>query len=174
MSRLPLRIAGAVVGAGLALLALPALTPAAGPPALPLTVDASLVRSGEVGVDGAGHLLTGAEVRPTAQGGGAQAGIDLISQTRLPVDVTVQEIGPPTGWEEQLWLRIVLGDVVVFDGPRSSLRLSPSAPVRLAPGTLLPLDLSVTLAPGAPDVHQGRRTELRFLVISAPVPLGGG
>lgn len=173
MRRLPLRLAGAAGGAGLVLLALPALAPAAGPPALPLTVDASLVRSGEVGVDGAGLLLTGAQVRPTTHGG-AHARSDLVSQTRLPVDVTVQEIGPPTGWEEQLWLHIALGDVVVFDGPRSSLRRTASAPVRLDPGTRLPLDVSVTLAPGAPDVHQGRRTELRFLVASIPVAPRGG
>lgn len=168
-----LRVAGATAGAGLALLALPALTPAAGPPALPLVVDASLVRSGEVGVDGAGQLLTGAEVRPTAQGA-ALARTDLVSQTALPVDVSIQEVGPPTGWEEHLWFRIALGDVVVFDGLRTELRLAPSAPARLAPGTQLPLAVSVAVAPDAPDVHQGRRTELRFQIISTPAPPDGG
>jgi hypothetical protein len=62
---------------------------------------------------------------------------------------------------------------VIFHGPRSSLRATTSSPVRLAPGTHLP-DVSVTLAPGAPDVHQGRRTELRFQIASVPVRPGSG
>lgn len=172
-SRHLLRVAGVLLGAGLVLLALPSLTPAAGPPELPLTVDASVLRSGEVGVDGAEQLLSSAEVRPTAQGA-ALARTDLVSQTALPVDVSVQEVGPPTGWEEHLWLRIALGDVVVFDGPRTGLRPAPSVPVRLAPGMHLPLAVSVSLAPGAPDVHQGRRMELRFQLTSIPVRPGGG
>ncbi|TKJ20120.1 hypothetical protein [Blastococcus sp. CCUG 61487] len=163
-----LRIAGLVAGVGLVLLGGPALTPAAGPAPLPLTVDASLVRSGEIGVEGAG-LLVGAEVRPEP-GGAARGRQGLVSQTSVPVDVTLQDVGPPTGWEEHLWLRIALGDAVIFHGPRSSLRQTTSSPVRMAPGTRADVDVEVSLPPGAPDVHQGRRTDVRLLIASTPVP----
>lgn len=161
-----LRVAGLAAGVGAVLLGTPVLTPAAGPAPLPLTVDASLVRSGEVGVEGAG-LLVGAVVRPGADGA-AHGRQSLVSQTSVPVDVTLQDVGPPTGWEEHLWLRIALDDVVIFHGPLSSLRLTTSSPVRMAPGTRADVDLEVSVPPGAPDVHQGRRTELRLQIASTP------
>jgi hypothetical protein len=166
-----LRVAGLAAGVGLVLLGTPALTPAAGPTALPLTVDASLVRSGEVGVEGAG-LLVGAEVRPEP-GGTASGRQGLVSQTSIPVDVTLQDVGPPTVWEEHLWLRIALDDVVIFHGPRSSLRQTTSSPVRVAPGMRADVDVEVSLPAGVPDVHQGRRTELRLQIASTPVPPAG-
>lgn len=167
-----LRIAGLAVGVSLVLLGTPVLTPAAGPAALPLTVDASLVRSGEVGVEGAG-LLVGVAVRPGPDGA-AHGRQDLVSQTSTPVDVTLQDVGPPTGWEEHLWLRIALDDVVIFHGPQSSLRQTTSSPVRMAPGTRAAVDVEVSLPPGAPDVHQGRRIELRLLIASTPAAPTGG
>lgn len=168
------RVAGLSAGVGLVLLGTPVLTPAAGPAPLPLTVDASIVRSGEVGVEGAGAgLLVGAAVRPGPDGA-ARARQILGSQTSIPVDVTLQDVGPPTGWEEYLWLRIALDDVVIFHGPQSSLRQTTSSPVRVAPGTRVDVDVEVSLPTGTPDVYQGRRTELRLLIASTPARPAGG
>ncbi len=159
---------GFAVGAGLVLAASPALTPASGPPAMPLVVDATLVRSGEIGVDGTEQLIAGADVRP-GPGGAAHGSAELVSQAAVPVEVTLQDVGPPTGWEDQLWLRIALDNAVIFHGPQSSLRQRTSSPVTVAPGMHAHLDVTVTLPPDAADVHQGRRTELRLRIASAPV-----
>ena len=166
--RLLLRGGGLALGATLVVTVSPALTPAAGPPAMPLVVDATLVRSGEIGVVGTEQLLAGAEVRP-APDGAAHGSAELVSQTAVPVEVTLHDVGPPTGWEDQLWLRIALGNAVIFHGPQSSLRQRTSSPVRVDPGTHARLDVSVTLPPDAADVHQGRRTELRLRIASSPV-----
>ena len=163
------RAAGLAAGVGIACAAAPSFEVAAGPPALPLVVNASVVRSGEVGTVAGGQLLTGAEVRPGPDGS-VQGRLGLASETSVPVDLTVQDVGLPTGLEEQLWLRVTLGDVVVFDGTQAQLRRSPSLPARVLPGTEVPIGITASLPTGGPDGHQGRRTELKLRISSPAVP----
>jgi len=163
-----LRGAGLLAGAALAVHALPTFQIPDGPPPLPLVVDATVVRSGEVGTVGGSVLLSEADVRPGPQGR-ATGGLELASETSSPVDVTVQDIGLPIGLENELWVRVTLGDAVVFDGSQEHLRSAPSTAVRVAPGAEVPIGITVSLPPGAPDGHQGRHTELKLRVASPPV-----
>ena len=160
-----MRCAGLLAGVGIGVGAGPALLVSAGPPPLPLVVDASVVRSGEVGVMAGAHLLAEAEVRPGPQGA-AQGWLELTSETSVPVLVTVQDVGLPTGLEEELWLRVTLGDVVVFDGPQTELRSGTSRPTALDPGAVVPIGITASLPATAPDEHQGRRAELRLQLAS--------
>jgi hypothetical protein len=149
----------------LAVAAAPALAVPPGPAPLPLVVDASVVRSGEVGFEGSGQLLSGTEVR-AGPAGGATGSLALVSQTSVPVQLTVQDVGPPIGEEEHLWVRIALDGTAVFDGPRSALRSTTSSPLTVAPGGRAQLHVWVGLRPGAPAVFQGRRVELRLQIAS--------
>lgn len=162
-----MRGAGLLAGVGIGVQLGPTMELSAGPPPLPLIVDASIVRSGEVGVRAGAHLLAGAEVRPGPDGT-AQGWLELTSETSVPVLVTVQDVGLPTGLEEELWLRVTLGDVVVFEGPQTELRSRTSRPAALDPGVVVPIGITASLPPTAPDEHQGRRAELR-LQLASPV-----
>jgi hypothetical protein len=158
------RTASLLAGLALALYAVPQFAIAAGPPPLPLTVDASIVRSGEVGVPDGGLLLTGSQIRPS-RGESATGRLELISETSKPVDVTVQDIGLPSGLEDQIWLRVTLNGVVVFQGPQTRLRQTPSRSFRLLPGAEVPIEITVAL-PGHSTESAGRHTELRVRVVS--------
>lgn len=160
-----LRGAGLLAGAGLAVHALPTFQIPAGPPPLPLVVDAVVVRSGEVGTVDGSVLLNEVDVRPGPHGT-ATGRLDLASETSSPVDVTVQDVGLPIGLENELWVRVTLGGTVVFDGSQEHLRKAPSTAVRVAPGAEVPIGITVSLPPGVPDGHQGRHTELKLRVAS--------
>jgi hypothetical protein len=160
-----LRGAGLLAGAGLAVHALPTFSIPAGPPPLPLVVDAVVVRSGEVGTVDGSVLLSDADVRPGPRGA-ATGGLELASETSRPVDVTVQDVGLPIGLENELWVRVTLGGTVVFDGSQEHLRKAPSTPVRVAPGAEVPIGITVSLPQGVSDGHQGRHTELKLRVAS--------
>lgn len=159
-----MRTASFVAGIALAVHAVPSFAIAVGPPPLPLTVDASLVRSGEVGVAAGGLLMTGAHVRPGPEGS-AVGRLGLISETSKPVNVTLQDIGLPSGLEDQIWLRVTLSDVLVFAGTQAQLRTAPSRPIRLAPGAEVPIEITVSLPTGTTR-SAGRHIELRLRVAS--------
>ena len=167
-----LRGIGAITGAALVWAAAPGFAPAAGPASLPLTVDASLVRSGEVGVVGDGLLLTGARVRLGERA--AEGRREVVSQTAVPVTLTLSDVGPPTGWEEETWLHIAVGDRVIFHGSRSALRQKTSSPVTVAPGTRVPVSLEVSVPEDAPDVYQGRSSDIRLQIVTTPLGPAGG
>jgi hypothetical protein len=160
-----LRGAGLLAGAGIAVHALPSFQIPDGPPPLPLVVDATVVRSGEVGTVDGSVLLSEADVRPGPHGT-ASGWLELASETSKPVDVTVQDVGLPIGLENELWVRVTLGDAVVFDGSEAHLRSTPSTAVRVPPGAEVPIGITVSLPPGVPDGHQGRHTELKLRVAS--------
>lgn len=154
-----------MAGVALAVYAAPHFAVAAGPPALPLTVDATLVRSGEVGPVDGGLLLTGAEVDP-GPGGSTQGRLALASETSVPVDVTLQDVGLPSGLEDQIWLRVTLSGVEVFQGTQAQLRDTPSRPFRLAPGDVAPIEITVSLPTGGSGEAHGRHIELRLRILS--------
>jgi hypothetical protein len=160
-----MRVVGAVAGAILAGHAVPYFAVAAGPQPLPMVVDASLVRSGEVGMVDSGLLLVGAEVDP-GPAGSAEGRLGLASETPVPVAVTLQDVGLPSGLEEQIWLRITLGDVVVFQGTQAQLRHTPSQPFLLAPGAVVPIGITVSLPADGSAAAHGRHIELRLQVLS--------
>jgi len=158
------RTAGLLAGFALAVHAVPSFAIAVGPPPLPLTVDVSVVRSGEVRAATGGLLMTGAEIRPGKQGG-ALGRLSLISETSRPVDVTLQDIGSPSGLEDQIWLRVTLGDALVFTGTQAQLRMRTSRPIRLAAGAEVPIEIAVEL-PGRTTESAGRHAEIRIRVVS--------
>jgi hypothetical protein len=163
--RQALRGAGLLAGAGIAVHLLPSFQIPDGPPPLPLVVDATVVRSGEVGTVDGSLLLSQADVRPGSDGT-ASGWLELASETSSPVDVTVQDVGLPIGLENELWVRVTLGDTVVFNGSQAQLRSTPSTAVRVPPGAEVPIGITVSLPQGVSDGHQGRHTELKLRVAS--------
>jgi hypothetical protein len=136
-----------------------------GPPSLPLAVSVSVVRSGEVGLTDGGQLLVDAQVR-AGDAGTAQGRLPLVSETAVPVDVSVHDVGSPIGLEEQLWLRVTFGDALVFEGTQAQLRRSSSQSLRVSPGATVPIDVTVGLLPGADARAAGRRTEIKLQLVS--------
>jgi hypothetical protein len=136
-----------------------------GPPSLPLTVSVSLVRSGEVGLVDGGQLLADAEVRP-GDGGAASGRLPLTSETAVPVDLSVHDVGSPIGLEDQLWLRVTLDGVLVFEGTQAQLRRSSSRSLQISRGATVPIDVTVGLLPGADAQAAGRRTEIKLQLVS--------
>ena len=122
------RAAGLAAGLGIAVAMTPGLRPDPGPPEMPLTVDVSVTRSGEVALVGTGQAVTGGEI---VHGTGTEGVLDVVSQTAVPVTLTVQDVGKPAGFEERLWVHITVDDTVVFHGTRAALRRAPSSAVRL-------------------------------------------
>jgi hypothetical protein len=108
--------------------------------------------------------MTGAQIRPGSEGS-AHGRLGLISETSKPVNVTLQDIGLPSGLEDQIWLRVTLSDVLVFSGTQAQLKKAPSRPIRLAPGAEVPIEITVSLPSGATE-SAGRHTELRLRVVS--------
>ena len=74
---------------------------------MPLTVDVSVTRSGEVALVGTGQAVTGGEI---VHGTGTEGVLDVVSQTAVPVTLTVQDVGKPAGFEERLWVHITVDD----------------------------------------------------------------
>ncbi len=165
------RALGLVLGAALAAYTLPGLQVAAGPAPLPLDVSVTLVRSGEVGLVSGGQLLVDAEVTP-GDSGAAQGRLQIASQTSVPVNVSVQDVGSPIGLEDELWLRITLGGSLVFDGPQALLRQSSSRSLTIAPGASVPIDVAVSLPPEAGGRAAGRRTEIKLQMVSPAAAAG--
>lgn len=142
----------------------------AGPPALPLGVSVTLARSGEVGVVGRSDLLLDTTLRP-GDGGAAHGRGLLASEASVPLDLSVQDVGPPTGLEDHLWLRVTVGRTLVFEGAQARLRRSSSPSLTISPGATAPIDVEVGLLPGAEAHVAGRRTDIRLQVLS---PAAGG
>lgn len=165
--RAALRTAGLAAGLGIAVAVIPALRPAPGPLPMPLTVDVSVSRSGEVGLVGSGQAVVGGEI---VRGSGTDGALDIVSQTAVPVALTVQDVGKPAGFEERVWVHITVDDAVVFDGTRALLRHGPSSAVLLKPTQVARLAVTVSLPPTGPDEFQGRRLELALLLSSAAAP----
>jgi hypothetical protein len=149
----------------LAVHVLPGLQVDTGPPPLPLAVSVSVVRSGEVGLVDGGQLLAEADVR-SGDDGTARGRLDLASETSVPIELSVHDIGSPIGLEDQLWLRVTLGDALVFEGTQARLRQSSSRSLTISPGATVPIDVTVGLLPGADARAAGRRTELRLQIVS--------
>lgn len=135
---------------------------------MPLIVDASVTRSGEIGLERGGQLLDG-RVLHGGESGGVRGEVQLVSEASVPLDVTVWDVGPPSGLEELLWVRITLDDVVLYDGSLATLRQTPSSAARIDSGRRALLAAAVSLRPGAPDTFQGRRTELLLRLESKAV-----
>lgn len=159
------RLLGIALGGVLAVHVLPGLQVDDGPPSLPLTVSVSVVRSGEVGLVNGGQLLAEADVR-SGRDGTARGRLDLASETSVPIELSVHDIGSPIGLEDQLWLRVTLGDALVFEGTQARLRQSSSRSLTISPGATVPIDVTVGLQPGADARAAGRRTELRLQIVS--------
>ena len=159
------RLLGLALGIVLAGHALAGLQVPAGPRSLPLAASVSVVRSGEVGLVDGGQLLVDADARP-GDTDRAHGRLLLASETAVPVDVSVKDVGSPLGLEDQLWLRIRLGDELVFEGTQARLRQSSSRSLRVSPGERAPIDVTVGLLPGADAQAAGRRTEIRLQVVS--------
>jgi hypothetical protein len=136
-----------------------------GPRPLPLAVSVSVVRSGEVGLVEGGQLLVDADVR-AGDSGRASGELLLASETAVPIDVSVDDVGSPIGLEDQLWLRITLGDELVFEGTEEQLRRSSSRSLRISPGERAPIDVTVGLLPGADARAAGRHTEVKLQLVS--------
>lgn len=158
------RAAGLAAGMGIAVAVIPGLRPDPGPPAMPLTVDVSVTRSGEVALVGTGQAVSGGEI---VHGTGTGGELDVVSQTAVPVNFTVQDVGKPAGYEERLWVHITVDDTVVFHGTRGALRHGPTSAVRLNSGQQARLRVTVSLPPTGPDEFQGRRLELELRLASA-------
>jgi hypothetical protein len=158
------------LGLALAAYALPGLEIADGPPALPLLVSVTVVRSGEVGLPEGGQILVDAAVR-SGQDGTASGRLPLSSETAVPIDMSVHDVGSPIGLEEHLWLRVMLGDALVFEGTQAQLRRSSSRSLRISPGAAALIEVTVGLLPGADAQGAGRRTEIKLQVVS-PAPGG--
>lgn len=159
------RLLGLALGVMLAGYSLAGLEVPDGPRSLPLAVSVSLVRSGEVGLVQGGQLLVDAEVRP-GDDGTAQGRLPLASETSVPIDLSVHDVGSPIGLEDQLWLRVTLGGALVFEGTQAQLRRSSSRSLRITPGETVPIDVTVGLLPGADAQAAGRRTELKLQLVS--------
>ena len=97
--------------------------------------------------------------------------MELVSETASPVDVRVQDVGVPVGIEEQVWVRVTLGGVVVFEGSQAQLRSAPSRATLLRPGAHAELAVTVSLPATGADMVHGRHSELR-LRIASPVDRG--
>jgi hypothetical protein len=159
------RLLGVALGLALAGYALPGLEIPDGPRALPLTVSVTVVRSGEVGLVHGSQLLVDAEVR-SGDDGTARDRLALASQTAVPVDLSIRDVGSPIGLEDQLWLRVTLGHALVFEGTQARLRRSSSRSLRISPGATVPIDVTVALLPGADAQAAGRRTEIKLQLVS--------
>jgi hypothetical protein len=159
------RLLGIALGGVLAVHVFPGLQVDSGPPSLPLAVSVSVVRSGEVGLVDGGQLLAEADVR-SGDDGTARGRLDLASETSVPIELSVHDIGSPIGLEDQLWLRVTLGDALVFEGTQARLRQSSSRSLTISPGATVPIDVTVGLLPGADARAAGRRTELRLQIVS--------
>jgi hypothetical protein len=170
------RLLGLALGVVLAGYSLAGLEVPDGPRALPLAVSVSLVRSGEVGLHHGGQLLVDAEVRP-GDDGTARGRLVLASETSVPIDLSVHDVGSPVGLEDQLWLRVTLRGALVFEGTQAQLRRSSSRSLTVSPGASVPIDVTVGLLPGADAQAAGRRTEIKLQVVSpvvdAPVGASG-
>jgi hypothetical protein len=143
-----------------------------GPRPLPLAVSVSVIRSGEAGLVEGGQLLVDAGVRP-GDTGRARGRLPLASETAVPIDLSVNDVGSPLGLEDQLWLRITLGNELVFEGTQAQLRRSSSRSLRISPGESVPIDVTVGLLPGAGAQAAGRRTEIKLQLVSpAAAPAG--
>jgi hypothetical protein len=153
------------LGGVLAVHVLPGLRVDSGPPSLPLAVSVSVVRSGEVGLVEGGLLLVEADVR-SGEAGTARGRLDLASETSVPIELSVHDVGLPIGLEDQLWLRVTLSDELVFEGTQARLRQSSSRSLTISPGATVPIDVTVGLLPGADARAAGRRTELRLQIVS--------
>ena len=166
------RLLGLALGGALAAHALPGLQVAQGPPSLPLEVSVSVVRSGEAGVDGGGRLLDG-RLGP-GDGDAAHGRLFVASETAVPIDLSVRDVGSPTGLEDSVWLRVTVGEALVFEGAQARLRRSSSRSLRISPGASVPIDVRVELTPGADARTAGRRTEIRLQLVTpaAGVPAG--
>ncbi len=164
--RYAFRAAGLAAGLGAVVALGPVLRPADGPPSLPLTVHAHVDRSGEVGLVSGGQMLSSAHVRPGPDGA-ARGAVEVVSQTWAPLAVRIRDTGPAIGLEDQVVVRVMLDDAVLFDGPRSQLRAADSDPGRLEPGQRGLLDITVSLTDGA-DAHQGRITDMTLTISSTP------
>ena len=130
----------------------------------------SVVRSGEVGLPEGGQLLVDAAVR-SGLNGTARGRLPLASETAVPIDLFVHDVGSPMGLEEQLWLRVMLGDALVFEGTQAQLRRSSSRSLRISPGAAAPIEVTVGLLPGGDSQGAGRRTEIKLQLVS-PAPGG--
>ena len=161
------RAAGLVAGAGAIVLMAPVLRPALGPSALPLSVNAAVTRTGEVGVTDGTQLLMAAPVR-TGAGGTADGEVEIVSQTWAPVAVSVKDNGPGIGVEDQIHLEVAIDGTVVFDGPRSELRAADSESVVLEPGQRAKVSLKVSTT-GTDTDYQGRTADIRLDLSAAPV-----
>jgi hypothetical protein len=159
------RLLGVALGGALAAHTLPGLQIPDGPPSLPLAVSVSVVRSGEVGLRQGGQLLADAEVRSGADGT-AHGRLPVASETAVPIDLSVHDVGSPIGLEDQLWLRVMFGGALVFEGTQAQLRRSSSRSLRISPGATVPIDVTVGLLPGADARAAGRRTEIRLQLVS--------
>ena len=167
------RLLGLALGVALACYSLAGLEVPDGPRSLPLAVSVSLVRSGEVGLVSGGQLLADAEVR-AGDDGTAHGRLALASETAVPIDLSVADVGLPIGLEDQLWLRVTLRGALVFEGTQAQLRRSSSRSLRVSPGASVPIDVTVGLLPGADAQAAGRRTEIKLQLVSpvAGAPAG--
>jgi hypothetical protein len=136
-----------------------------GPPSLPLAVSVTLIRSGEVGLVHGGQLLADADVRP-GDDGAASSSLVLASETSVPIALSVHDVGSPIGLEDQLWLRVTLRGALVFEGTQEQLRRSSSRSLTVSPGASVPIDVTVSLLPGAGAQAAGRRTEIKLQLVS--------
>jgi hypothetical protein len=168
------QLLGLALGVALAGYTLPGLEIPEGPRPLPLAVSVSVIRSGEVGLRQGGQLLVDAAVR-SGDDGTAHGRLPLASETATPIDISVHDVGSPIGLEDQLWLRVMLGDALVFEGTQAQLRRSSSRSLRISPGATVSIDVTVGLLPGADARGAGRRTEIKLQLVSpaAGAPVDG-
>ncbi len=159
------RVLGLALGLVLAAHALPHVQVPVGPASLPLSVSASLIRSGEVGLVDGGQLLADAAVTP-GNTGAAHGRATVASEAAVPVYLSLQEVGSPNGLEDQLWLRVTLAGARVFGGTLAQLRRSSSPSLRISPGVTAPIDVTVGLRPGADATAAGRKTEIKLQIVS--------
>src|SRR5687768_17198781 len=137
---------GCLVGLAVVLVSLLLWQVPAGSGRLGLDVRVTATLTGELRISPVGPVLSGVNVRP---GHDARGRVEVRNQTHRTLDVKVRLKPSTFDLDRAVWMEVRHGDRPLASRTVGDLRRGRGAPVRIAPGQAVSLDLRVFIEEGA-------------------------